>query len=54
MRYRRATVAADDWHGEFRILTDRRIADQRNQEAIHPGLWDAFNLWERLRARSRR
>ena len=30
------------------------VAYQRNQEAIHPGLWDAFNLWERLRARSRR
>ena len=30
------------------------VAYQRNQEAIHPGLWDAFKLWERLRARSRR
>ena len=28
------------------------VAYQRNQEAIHPGLWDAFNLWERLRAQA--
>ena len=42
------------WPDLVNFFGDDIVAYQRNQEAIHPGLWEAFNLWERLRARSRR